>query len=200
MHTFDEKAILEAMHDLEPWRRTLFALSCATRLIDSYERFHQRTGRGDSKGLRSLAENLWKDLAGAEMTTGDVEAGLEAALALLPDEKAYDTISQPYAEDAAAALAYAFQARKSGDPQYPAWAARRVYEAVDSFVVAETDAVIGESETEQKIVAHPLVQAELARQERDIELLEAADFEAPQLEAMRQRGIEEGQRLFTPLE
>jgi hypothetical protein len=61
-----------------------------------------------------------------------------------------------------------FRARLTGDPQEAAWAGRRVYESIDRHVVTMTGHSLDNPEDELAVLSHPLVQAELARQQRDL--------------------------------
>jgi hypothetical protein len=57
--------------------------------------------------------------------------------------------------------------------------AEQVYNALDQFVINRENIVMWQPGAEERILAHPLIQAELARQRRDIEeLLGAAEADA----------------------
>lgn len=88
------------------------------------------------------------------------------------------------AEDAASALAYALRCRRHGDPREAAWAAKRAYEAVSGLLRSRADAPLGLSGASlgppsqlqglaqiEWAQAHPLTQAELGRQQRDLQEL-----------------------------
>jgi hypothetical protein len=147
-------------------------------------------------------ERLWRDVHGDTMSRGDIEAAVDRAMHLLPSEEdGWDEETQPYAEDAAAALAYALRARLTGDPQEAAWACRRVYEAADHFVIATTGLPVGGSEAERVLLAHPVVQAELSRQRRDLNELSGLANSATQdsqIDEMRRRSEQEAQLFFEP--
>ena len=77
----------------------------------------------------------------------------------------------------AASVAYAIRARLADDPQNAAWAARRAYSAVDHFIMSQIHSTRITREHPQFILSHPLVQAELRRQQADLEALELASAE-----------------------
>jgi hypothetical protein len=96
---------------------------------------------------------------------------MEVCMTLVPgedDEPVFD--GQAAAEDCACALPYAIGCRRGGGGQEAAWAARRTYEAVDHFVIHSEHARIDQpgaeqqAGAEQQVLAHTLLQAELARQ------------------------------------
>jgi hypothetical protein len=66
---------------------------------------------------------------------------------------------------------YAYRCRQNEEAQEAAWAARHAYEAIDNWVINREDIDISERGAEQRVLSHPLVQAELARQRRDLEEL-----------------------------
>lgn len=197
----NEAADIQMLKALSAPCRVLFAALCATRIEPTYQRFCERTGRGDPVALRSLFERLWRDLSGDLMTSDEVQAAADRAMELVPSEDdGWDEQTQPYAEDVAAALAYAFRARLSGDPKEAAWAGRRVYEAADHFagaMVVRTSKVSRNDEF--AIVSHPVVQAELARQQRDLRdlaELDRAGAVAVPLSEMRARSEREASTFF----
>ena len=77
----------------------------------------------------------------------------------------------PYAGDAVAALAYAYRAAAGGDTDEAAWAAERVYNALDAFVQEGEAKYPGTADEEEALRNHPLVQAELRRQDADVAAL-----------------------------
>lgn len=203
MFQYDEAAIIERVGTFPLRLRVVFGLLAALRILPTYERFHAKTGRGDPFSLCALVERLWQDLSGEMMTDGELRRAVDRAMELVPSEQdGWDEESQPYAEDAAAAITYVLRARLTGDPQEAAWAARRVYEAADHFALATSGLNRGEP-CEQTILAHPVIQAELTRQARD--LGELADLAISgggesRLSQMRVRSEYEASKFFEQTE
>jgi len=197
---YDEAATIRELERLPLQLRVAFALLTATRILPAYGRFHARTGRGDPVALQELVERLWRDLDGEVMTHAEVQASVDRAMELVPSEDdGWDEESQPYAEDAAAAVAYSLRARLTNDPQEGAWAARRVYEASDHFALAGMEHPPDEYPDEEVTIAQPCIQAELARQKRDLgELgrLMKADVKDWDLPALRERSEREAESFF----
>ncbi len=78
------------------------------------------------------------------------------------------------------------------------YSAEQAYEALDHFVINRDNVNLNALGAERRIVADPLIQAELARQIRDIdELLGAADEDVKQVAArFRDRAKAEGRIFF----
>ena len=115
----------------------------------------------------------------------------------MPSEEDEPSDEQPYAEDAVVALVYALEARVTQGSQEAAWSARRAYEALDRFVMYDDSGVIVMA-NEQRLLEHPLVQAELARQKRDLDELRAVgDQDARDVAArLRDRAKEDARFVF----
>lgn len=199
-YEFDEANRLRHLKELTPRSRIAFALLCATRLLPQYWRFSERTGRGDPQALQQLAESLWQHIEGTPMAFDALDHAVGQCMDLIPaEDDGWDEETQPYAEDAAAALAYAYRAAVTSDAQEAVWASRRVYEAMDLFAGRSAADF---SYAEDVRIRHPAVQMELSRQARDLDdlgQLEGCDI-MQSLEALRRRAEEAGTPARTPTE
>ncbi|MBS2018775.1 MAG: DUF416 family protein [Deltaproteobacteria bacterium] len=184
--TFDEERLVRSLEQLPVHARVAFASACAERLRSSYLAFAESTESGDkARAYAELLDRLWADLKGELMPEDDVQRLAEQATALIPDveDDAYDA----YAEDAAAALSYAWGCRLLVDSQEAAWAARRAYEAVDQFVIRLEGIDLAEPGVERRILEHPLIQAELHRQAEDLRDLMRENRNAARIRARATR-------------
>jgi hypothetical protein len=107
-------------------------------------------------------------------------------------------MEQASAEDAGAAVAYAMRCRQSGQAQDAAWSARRAYEALDHYVINRENIDTNKPGAEERVLGHPVVQAELARQRRDLdEVLDLSDVDVRRIAArIRDRAVAEGAVFF----
>jgi uncharacterized protein YjaG (DUF416 family) len=167
---YDEPHLKRLLDELPKKPRIVFAAQCAERLAPAYPPFAERNGR-DPNELALLLERLWQDLDGAEMSRDAVQAHCDLTLALVPDDDDPWFGLAFYASDAAAAVAYAFSVRLTGDSQDAAWAARRAYEALDYFVVTHAAIDRNVPGAEARILSDPRIQQELTRQRRDLDEL-----------------------------
>jgi uncharacterized protein YjaG (DUF416 family) len=189
MLTFDEEWLVAALSRVSRPARVAFAASCAERLVPTYKRFSDVSGKGDPRQLALILDHVWKDIQGVPMTRAEVAANLDACMALIPTKKHGDTWVPELApaDDCVAAVAYALRCRQSGDAQESAWAGRQVYNAVDEFVINQEKIDTNQAGGEHRVLSHPLVQAELARQRQDISELLAIGDEDLRDEAKRLR-------------
>lgn len=196
---FNESDTIEMLRRLSPGFRVAFALLSSFRILPTYRRFHAKTGRGDPATLESTAAELWRDITQHRLSDTEIQMAAARCMELVPSEQGWDEDTQPYAEDAAAAVAYAVRARLNGDPQEAAWAGRRVYEAIDHFINAQKEvSATTDPDDQLNVLAHPLVQAELLRQQRDLhELGEMEKMASPEgLEGLRERSVREAGVFF----
>jgi thioesterase domain-containing protein len=191
---FDEARLIEQLERLPSRLRVTFAAACAERLLPAYARFSERTGRGDYQEPASMLERLWQDLEGDPMSAEEVQQYIADCATLIQttaeEEGAWlqetidDTLSAAraraeevvtamvaQAEDAATALSYAFECRQDGASQKAGWAAQCAYSALDDFVINRDHIDMNARGARERVLLHPLIQAELSRQRRDLEEL-----------------------------
>ncbi len=165
----DEKELWRQMERLPNRLRVAFAVACAQRQVPNYVRFSKVAGQGNPDVLIGALSCLWDELQGKHAAEGQLQQQLDSCMSLLPDPEhdpqgglAY------YAEDAVSSAAYAIGARLKSDTQQAIWAARRAYNALDEFIGAENPSGPFDQKEEERIRLHPLVQAELRRQQADV--------------------------------
>ena len=196
---YDESLLRAGLARLPRKHRAAFAAACAERLFPAYVRFAHEARRGDPEALRTALNLLWDDLAGNPVSELTLRASAEKCLALVPREDEEPWVeSQPSADDAAAALVYAIQSMVTDGTQEAAWSARRAYDALDRVVMDGEPGIVVTELVAQRVLEHPLVQAELLRQRRDLDdLLGLGDRDVRELAAqLRDRSKEEAGVFF----
>jgi uncharacterized protein YjaG (DUF416 family) len=170
---YDEKELYRKLEALPNRFRVAFAAACAERQALNYLRFSKATGQGAPERVASALRRLWDDLKGATAADTDLKTQLDVCMSLLPGEGQGD-FSQLgyYAEDAVASVVFALGAALEGDIQQAIWASHRAYSALDEYVNEVLDIQRFDQEQEQRILSHPLVQAELRRQLADLSELQ----------------------------
>jgi uncharacterized protein YjaG (DUF416 family) len=193
---FDEEKLRRSLATLSSEQRVAFAAACAQRLLPAYQSYQRTRDNIAAKHVAEALDLVWQDLAGKPISASELRGQIDWCMANIPREDAEAWVpEQAAAEDAVAALAYALRCRQGGEPQEAAWAARRVYEALDHFVTSRDDVDVNVSGTEDHVRADPLIQAELERQERDLLELQSNPTET-NWERLRDRAWFEGQELF----
>jgi hypothetical protein len=133
------------------------------------------------------------------MTVAESKANIRHCIALVPTEEDGPWIDeQAAAEDHVSALVYALTCLQGGDPQEAAWSARHVYDALDSFIQYRDGRGDTQALDPKRVLADPLVQAELARQRQDLnELMACKEADLSELTArLRCRAQKDASAVF----
>lgn len=158
---FAPARLRDQLSGMELRARGTFAAAAAERLHPFYPRYVRRTGSGSIETVRGFLDALWSQLIAGERLNNDLASA--QTLALVPPEDPW-VDEQPHAEDAIAALVYAFGAFDKADPQEAVWAVQCAFNTVDYHVGS-----VLRVDDHRMILEHPLVQAELRRQHRDLD-------------------------------
>jgi uncharacterized protein YjaG (DUF416 family) len=191
---FEENSLVARLSILPVEYMVVFAACCAERLLPAYKCFAT-----DNK-LEGCLSNVWDWLSNTKITNSTWNDLLEKCLALMPSEDSQELESAAYAEDAVAATSYAIRTKISGQPNEATWAARRVYEAVDQYVIRERRSQGKEPFNEPEVLHHPICQQELQRQLRDLEDLEKDNnfpLSTVFINLLRSRAITESESIFS---
>jgi uncharacterized protein YjaG (DUF416 family) len=196
MKRFDEIGLRASLGRLDAKRLGTFAAACAQRLMPAYERYRGAVGELQPDDVTGSLDALWADLCGeASLSGAELDRLIDRVKGLIPDEALAYATSEPYAEDAAAAVVYALTARRSGKAQEAAWAAQRVYDAIDNYVIRSAPG--GKALSETAVVEHPLIQRELERQARDLGLIGGlSTIDAARCREIRGTAISESQSVW----
>ena len=167
---YNEDLLIDKLEKLPTRLRVLYAATCTERLFPAYECYLEKSAKRVEHNLQALLQRLWLDVSGEAMSDSEIENGIDKCMNEIQDINDSDWIDEA-AEGAASSLCYALRCRKNGEAQEAAWATRVLYDTLDHFVINKEDIDINESGAEDRVLAHPLMQAELARQHRDLEEL-----------------------------
>ena len=178
---YDEPALVVRLAALPRRAQAVFAAACASRLFSACEAYAAIAPEWDLHAARSCEQALWLELEAAEPRAERLTELQISCRALIPADAAGQSIWESgAAEDAMAALTYAARAATVGSGADAGWAARRAWEATYGKARQRmglrpprpSDA------NHRAIVGSPIVQRELARQQRDLAELEATPSRA----------------------
>lgn len=196
---FDEEEMSRTLKRLPESLRTAFATAAVERLSLAYTKA-QSVGRSSAAIFGALIDRLWRDLQGEQMNEKELQEALETCSRLISDNQSSGSWQneKDAADDAVTALCYAFRARQTGSVQEAIWAARRVYEALDNFVLNRAGIDTTVSMVEHFVLADPLIQAELARQRDDLQALSDGSHavQANLIKQIRQRAKSNADEFF----
>jgi hypothetical protein len=157
----DERALLRRLSRLDRCGRTAFAAACAERLLPLFASYTRSEGRPvDSSRLAEVLAASWAAAAGQ----GDVSRdAADLAESLVPSDESGWTDQTAFAQNAAAAVAYAARTWRADSAQDATWAARQVYEMADYAVGRDAPPVApDQAGVESAILRSDLVQRAFA--------------------------------------
>jgi uncharacterized protein YjaG (DUF416 family) len=130
----------------------------------------------------------------------ELQRQLDECMALIPQEDAFMPWNGEanHAQDAGMSVAYTLRARITGEAQEAAWAARHAWESLYQFVIDRESLNINQPSDMARALSHPSVQAELARQRRDLDELLGVSGENLQqaIARIRDRARDESETFF----
>ncbi len=169
MIRFDEVKLIVDLEKLSTIKRIAFAAAVSTRAINNYEFYASRIGQEDNAPSK-IVRSIWDDIFNYAFDLKKWEIILNEILDLIPEEDGKWTIWHALVDDSLSSLAYTIRCIITQSSQEAAWAARRVYEAVDQVVISQIEKV-STHDQELMVLSNELVQRELKRQERDMHLI-----------------------------
>jgi hypothetical protein len=194
MLEFQEHVLKQELDRVPPRSRAAFAACCAQRTSAICRRFLVQSGSNDRTSVfDSAIDYAWNHILDTPHAA-TTDQMLASVMALIPDQDAPGwTPLTAYAEDGLSSLAYCLRCLKSGESQEAVWAAGRPYEALDYFVTVRDNISPDGQASEARILGDPVIQAELARQARDIAELSAIgdSLGRPLLDELRRRSESE---------
>lgn len=184
---FDENAVIRRVQRL-PWNLALaFGASCAGRLVSNYQKFHEETKWGDVQPILRALDFLCRIAASqTAVTKAEARAVASECEAQAPASEDFSSLFTSGAQDAVFAVCSLLDYCAERKAQQVALAARYPTDSVDLYVQEVENLSPQDPALEAKILAHPLMQQELLRQERDLVAVETQGASAvPELMARR---------------
>jgi len=172
---FDRESLSKKLSSLPRRLRTAFAAACAQRLMPGYARFASSNlnANANPQPASKILNELWNDIQSGSSDPGKLKRDVEACETLIPDSEANYFEGIEYVEEALFSLAYAIDSELKGGAEEAVWAAEQGPNSLFRFV----ERLMGYAESRAdmaRIDSHPLMQAELRRQEADLADLESA--------------------------
>lgn len=198
---FDRDAYVARLSGLPPVLRAVFAAACAERVLTGVTAILERTRPRALETLRTVVDRIWQVLEGDALKSEEFEDYLRRCEALVPDlDLEAPTPGLAQQDDAALTACYAIRALLGGDSEDATRAAEKSYDLLDSYVTNSLGVSWDRPEDEDEVLGHPVIQAELRRQQRDLDELLAPGADRHDVRAvartMRERVRDEGPDLY----
>jgi hypothetical protein len=141
--------------------------------MPGYSRFASRDFKPNPQRAAKILDELWSDIENGSSDPGKLKRDVETCKTLIPDDDVSYFVGYEYVEDSMCSLMYAVESELKEGAEEAVWAAERAQESLFGFV----ESLVGNAESRADMVridAHPLMQAELRRQEADLADLQTA--------------------------
>jgi len=197
---FDEMQLTQELRDLAPVGRIAFSAACAERQRPNLSR-STANGSGDvTASFAAAIDAVWQHLLGTPLHDAEVADLIRRCERVMRNEDSEEGWREEvmYAENAGAAVIYTLKCVQTEDPQMAVWAARQSIEALDSYLWERLTADFDDEPSEEMVLAHPLLQAEVRRQRDDLTTARHIDRESrtPIVLTLRTRAREAAMTFF----
>lgn len=174
--SFNQQELIAVLKQLPLILRVAFAAACAERQLPAYRLFLREDQALEQNDLVRALDDVWKNPSRDNKM--ELQQQLQECMKLIPQEDAVSQYTGPtsHAQEAGISAVYALRTRISGEAQDAAWSAQTAYESLDNFVINREGIDTNQPGGEARVLSHPLIQAELLRQQRDLnELYDIGD-------------------------
>jgi uncharacterized protein YjaG (DUF416 family) len=184
---YDEAALAARLAALEPWQKAAFALACAQRMLPIYLKYCALTGEGDAMFVQSAIATLWQAVGGRALPPHELQRLIDRAKELVPPGEAVGrVIWHYYAANAVAALIYAIECQQRDLVQDAVWAALQPFDVVTNYVESRDRLNFNSEDDKLRLERDPVVQAELQRQETDLNALVSNESQRAKIKRLRE--------------
>jgi len=175
MFSYDKQETLAVLGALPPSARLAYAAAAATRLMPACERFAALLAPATEGRARAVVAELWQAILSGDPSQQPWLAVLDEVMAMIPGKHVDGNLLTLVAEDALASLAYAIRCLLVDDPGQAEAGVGREYDATDQAAIKMTGVVPTTPKKEARLLAQPLIQRALGRQQQDLVLLRQGD-------------------------
>jgi hypothetical protein len=192
---FDKGRLATQVVRLSRRLRVAFAAACAQRLYLPYAPYEERVGPGEAGELSGLLDELWSKCESNESAVEWAEQSVRRLEEIIPpdDDVRWLLPGHSEARHFSVAVLYAIESCRRGDVDTPVAAADYAFGVPWSIVVNRERVDLNLPESEAAVLGHLLVQAELGRQDRDMQELLLGPDRAELVRRLRDRARRERQ-------
>jgi uncharacterized protein YjaG (DUF416 family) len=171
---FDSAVMLGRLQRLSNEHQQAFGAACCERLLPNYAAFQRAAGWGDVNILRKALDLVWSALSNYLVYPKDVRNNISKCEKIAPSSADFEVLLVTAAQDACFATCSLLDFLLDGDVTRITQIAIYATDSIDLFVQEIENLNPRARDLEQKVLAHPLMQKELARQDEDLKFLENA--------------------------
>ena len=171
---FNPEGLMARLAGLGSRGQLAFGAACCERLVPSYQAFSEDAGWGDGGMVRRALERIWRHLAGDSLAATEAMMLSADTEAMVPHADDFDSLYVSAAQDACFAICALYDFVLEASASHIVDVARFATDSVDLYVQEIEQMDPRDPLLEDKILAHHLMQRELAQQQQDIDAIAVA--------------------------
>lgn len=168
--SFNGAALLKRLENLEYWKQLVFGISVCQRLLPNFKFFAIKNHVNGTSTLEDCLQKAWENIF-LGLTLKDEINNAHLCESVAPSTEDFDTILVSSALDAAMSISLLMKAFVQKDTHLIVDIATLARDSVDMYVQDIDNLDSNDSDIEQKIFSHNLMQNELKQQRLDLEYL-----------------------------
>lgn len=165
---FDTSQLERILSALEPWKCTAFMVRCCERMVPNYEAFSAETGFGDTEVLKESLNSAWMWIE-TGLVLSNVQELKRRCDQQTPQTEDHKSPYTSAALDAANAAYLVLDSLTGPEVSQAVEVATLARDTVDLYIQERFGLDPNSPDLETTILMHPLMQAELSRQRRDLD-------------------------------
>lgn len=169
---FNSENLLNRLQKMENKRQLAFGAACCLRLTPNYLAFNIDTKWGEVTSVNEALEAIWSFLNGTELTEEKINELIVSCENAAPDSEDFNSLYVSFAQDACFAICSVLDFILDNNVENIVKAATYATDSVDLYVQEIENLASNDSNLEQKILNHKLMQRELRKQQDDLISLE----------------------------
>lgn len=172
MHkAFDSGELAKLLSDLGRKEHLAFGAACCERLIPNYKVFQQNVGWGEVEHLRAAVNAVWDSLPALTIESQGMRLLLQNIEKSTPDSEEFDSLFVASAQDACFSVCSLIDYLLGEPSEKIVLIAQYCIDSIDLYVQETEEFDPRDPDLERKILTHPLMQAELERQDAELSLV-----------------------------
>lgn len=168
---FDRELLLSNIEKMTREKRIAFGASCCERLLPNYKKFTETENWGDYSLMRNILDKIWGHVLNNPISEVRIKQMMEECNNMTPDSEDFSSIYTSFAIDAGGAIHETLNCCLDSKSEHIVDVASFARDSVDMFIQERDNMDYSEINFEEKILNDFLMQNELQRQEREVELL-----------------------------
>ncbi|ULO09536.1 DUF416 family protein [Paenibacillus sp. 19GGS1-52] len=168
---FEPTILFNNLERLTNKQKIAFGASLCERLLPNYMKFTEIEKWGDFSFMRRTLDEIWKHILENEISESRIEELMVGCYRLTPGADDFISIYTSFAIDAGGAIHETLKCCLDGKAEHIVDVASFARDSLDKYIQEKNDLQYSDPSFEERILNDPLMQRELQRQKKELNLL-----------------------------